>query len=296
MLRTAAVEFRVRRLKFQRDCVEVVVQLKWFWLCVGLLAALFIVPRLLDRFDPVRTHNVPSLAVHNEDARSGMPSPSPQFMFASRAPQPSTATKGENADAAWADMSGLLKPVADLGAAMRDHFAGGGGPPKMPTGLPSEYVRAAPSSYPNESTELKLEDVCGPMLIQEQSLDCERMPSAIGYQCCCRPAKLHHHHHHHGGSSNTKNGGGHRPAPNKAKMLRGKQHWRKLAEADNATAAEHGRMLAAQNPLRLGDDEVICLPSVMIIGAQKSGTTVLLSYLLTHPKFMRPKQKEVMES
>jgi hypothetical protein len=40
-------------------------------------------------------------------------------------------------------------------------------------------------------------------------------------------------------------------------------------------------------------DPVRCFPSTMIIGAQKSGTTVLLSYLINHPQFRGPRMKEV---
>ena len=36
-----------------------------------------------------------------------------------------------------------------------------------------------------------------------------------------------------------------------------------------------------------------CLPSLVVVGAQKGGTTALLSYLLFHPRIVPPKKKEV---
>ena len=44
---------------------------------------------------------------------------------------------------------------------------------------------------------------------------------------------------------------------------------------------------ASPSPPRL-----VCLPSFMVIGAQKSGSTALFAYFLTHPQFKAPNRKE----
>ena len=43
----------------------------------------------------------------------------------------------------------------------------------------------------------------------------------------------------------------------------------------------------------LTSNEVRCLPSFIVIGAQKSGTTALMGFLITHPNFAPPVNKEI---
>lgn len=41
------------------------------------------------------------------------------------------------------------------------------------------------------------------------------------------------------------------------------------------------------------NDNLRCLPNFIVIGAQKSGTTALMGYLITHPNFSPPINKEI---
>ena len=139
------------------------------------------------------------------------------------------------------------------------------------------FGRPVENTYVRDNKNNDIESVCGPMITQDESVDCFVMPSAAGEQCCCKAVALR-------GKGVPGNGNG--PPPNGNRLFMNKMM--------NGLGGGHRRQLQEEeDDYDEIDDDVQCFPSVMIIGAQKSGTTVLLSYLLDHQQFTEPKYKEV---
>ena len=321
MLREVVLRVNVRRTRCQRDCTVLWQRFMWVWLLGATCVLVLVVPHILDATDPPRTSIFEMQLV---------PTPSPQQRHQSQR-HPSRDNPWDSQDSLSDIHSGSVasndhkqqQQQEQQQQQQRRHQMGqqhsGVG-----TGLPSTYQRRAHTD---------ISSVCGEKILLNPSLHCMVMKSAVGEQCCCAAAEQQQQQSG-GGSSGprgttgggAKNAGGlggfpflrgHKNQINSLgrRMLFDVASNRSLQALRQGTGGGGGSPFAAfasaggdggggsavssgGNSSPDGSQQIaglICLPSVMVIGAQKSGTTVLFSYLLTHPQFKAARFKEVRD-
>ena len=268
----------------------------------GMCIAVFVIPRIMDYATTTRSNKPMSVAL--------APAPSPPW-------DPARGTMGGAGRQNLHNDDGFARFAGASRSGLPDGFKREPPVASRTADGPADDHNDNNNNNNNKNLS-ELDEYCGPKILQDANVNCFVVPASSGdKQCCCSiPAKPGARNDGNGKVQQGGRGGappslhqndesvgeeGHGIGPGNVNPFRGIR-----GPSDSGVVGQHGRSLAdsfvgnpgfefaaaPDNDFR-SQDLMICLPSVMVIGAQKSGTTVLFSYLLTHPEFQAARYKEV---